>query len=157
VEVAASQQLAFAVLTDYDSMSRFLPGMLSSKAVARDARTAVVEQTADEGVLFFKQRVTARLAIEEFPPNRLTIRSLGGSFKELSGLYVLTRKGDRTLIEYSARFIPAFELPPVGGMFVVQHSLERHLEGLAAEMARRNKQGDAAAPQPPAPAAVRGE
>lgn len=159
VEVAAAPKRAFAVLTDYDRMARFLPGMLTSKVVSRDAGKVVVEQTIDEGFLFYKQRVTVRLAIEEFAPHRLTVRSLGGSFKELTGTYVLTRGQDRTLIEYSARFVPDFELPPMVGMSAVQHSLERHLDGLAAEIRRRSAQDEAAAagsglprtaPRPPA-------
>jgi ribosome-associated toxin RatA of RatAB toxin-antitoxin module len=152
VEVVAPPQLVFAVLTDYDRMARFLPGMVASRVVDRDAKAVVVEQTADVGVLLFKQRVTVRLAIEESAPYRLAIRSLGGSFKELTGLYVLTRRQDHTLIEYNSRFIPAFDLPPMLGMYAVQHSLERHLDGLAAEIRRRS-----AAPQPPAPSAIRGE
>lgn len=144
VEVAAALKLAFAVLTDYDRLAKFMPGMLTSKVVSRDAGTVVVEQTADEGFLFYKQRVTVRLAIEEFPPQRLNLRSLGGSFKELTGSYVLTRRQDRTLIEYNARFIPDFELPPMVGMMAVQHTVERHLDGLAAEILRRAAQEEGA-------------
>ena len=152
VEVIATPALAFEVLTDYGRMARFLPGMVTSKVVSREGKSVVVEQTADEGVLFFKQRVTARLAVEELPPYRLTLRSLSGSFKELTGTYVLTRRQDSTLIEYNARFIPDFHLPRAVGKYAVQHSLERHLDGLAAEIRRRAK-GDDSPLQPVPPAA----
>ena len=153
VEVVATPALAFDVLTDYGRMAKFLPGMVASKVVSREGRSVVVEQTADEGMLFFSQRVTARLAVDELPPYRLTIRSLSGSFKELTGTYVLTRRQDSTLIEYSARFIPDFHLPRLVGKYAVQQSLERHLDGLAAEIRRRAK-GEATPLQPAVPAAA---
>jgi ribosome-associated toxin RatA of RatAB toxin-antitoxin module len=153
VEVEATPALTFEVLTDYDRMAAFLPGMLASRVISRDANTAVVEQTADEGMLFFSQRVTARLAVEELPPLRLTVKALSGSFKELTGNYVLTRRPGGTLIEYSARFIPDFHLPRVVGKFAVQQSLERHLDGLAAEIRRRAK-GDSTTNRPTVPPGV---
>lgn len=137
VEVAATPELAFQVLTDYENMADFLPGMIASEVIVRDGNRVVVDQSADEGVFLFRQRVAARLAIDEAPPYRLTIRALSGSFKELTASYVLTRRRDRTLIEYRSRFLPTFHLPPMIGMFAVQRSLERHLAALAEEMNRR--------------------
>jgi ribosome-associated toxin RatA of RatAB toxin-antitoxin module len=150
VKVATSPELAFAVLTDYDRMADFLPGMLASEVVSRKGNSVVIEQSADEGMFFFSQRVDARLAIDEAPPRRLTIRALAGSFKEFSGTYDLTRLAAGTLIEYRARFIPDFQLPPVIGMYAVQRSLERHLAALAEEMERRSAIANPAPAQPEA-------
>lgn len=149
VEVAASPELAFAVLTDYDRMADFLPGMLASEVVWRKGHSVIIEQSADEGILFFSQRVDARLAIDESPPRRLTIRALAGSFKELSGTYDLIRMEGRTLIEYRARFIPDFRLPPMIGMYAIQRSLERHLAALAEEIERRSVNGVATVAEEP--------
>ena len=148
VEVAASPELAFEVLTDYEHMADFLPGMLTSEVVSRKEHSVVVEQRADEGLLFFKQRVEVRLAIDESPPRRLTIRALAGSFKSLSGTYELTRLDDSTLIEYRARFVPDFPLPAMFGLYAVQRSLERHLSALAVEIERRAGTGGVAPVDP---------
>jgi carbon monoxide dehydrogenase subunit G len=137
VKVAAGPELAFAVLTDYPRMTDFLPGMLASEVLSRDGNTVVVEQSADEGVFLFRHRVDVRLSIVESPPHRLSIRALAGSFKEFDGSYQLTRKSDHTLIEYRARFLPDFHLPPMIGTYAVQRSLERHLEAIAGEIERR--------------------
>ena len=156
VDVAVSRELAFQVLTDYDRMADFLPGMVASEVVSRRGNHVVVEQSADEGVFLFRQRVEVRLAIEELPPSRLSIRALAGSFKELEASYVLTRTREVTRIEYRARFIPGFDVPPVLGLYAIQHSLERHLGALAGEMRRRAAAAAGPAPQPagqiPAPA-----
>lgn len=145
VEIEAARELAFAVLTDYDRMADFMPGMLASEVVSRKGNSVVIEQSANQAVFFFEQRVDARLAIDEDPPRRLTVRALAGSFKELNATYELTRVAGRTLIEYRARFIPGFHLPPIIGMYAVRHSVERHLEALAEEMKRRSAQ-DAGVP-----------
>lgn len=146
VRVAASPELAFAVLTDYDRMADFLPGVLASEVVSRKGNAVIIEQSADQGVLLFSQRVDARLSIVEAPPHRLTIRAIAGSFKELTGSYLLTRQQDHTLIEYRARFVPDFHLPPMIGMYAVQRSLERHLGALAEEIERRLAQDEAGVP-----------
>ncbi len=140
MEVSASPELVFAVLTDYDHMADFLPGMRTSEVVSRSGHSVVIEQTADEAVLFFSQRVIVRLAIDESPPDRLTLRSLAGSFKQLDGSYELTRMAEGTLIEYRSRFVPDFPFPPIVGTYAVERSLARHLAALAQEMQRRSSQ-----------------
>jgi carbon monoxide dehydrogenase subunit G len=137
VKVSAGPELAFAVLSDYGRMAQFLPGMLASEVVSRNGNTVVVEQSADQGIFLFRHRVDVRLAIVESPPHRLSVRALAGSFKEMDGSYLITRKSDHTLIEYRGRFLPDFHLPPVIGTYAVQRSLERHLEALAEEIERR--------------------
>lgn len=137
VAVEAERELAFEVLTDYDRMDEYLPGMLDSTVVSRSAHGAVVDQVAEEGVLFFRQRVAVRLQVDETPPGLLTLRALAGSFRELEGTYELVRRQDRTLIEYRGRFVPDFELPAVLGLYVVRQSLRRHLDALADEIDRR--------------------
>ena len=50
IEVSAGPALAFAVLTDYDRMADFLPGMLASRVVSRSGNEVIIEQSADQGV-----------------------------------------------------------------------------------------------------------
>jgi hypothetical protein len=145
VKVSAGLDLSFQVLTDYGNMAAFLPGMLASRLVSRDGNTVVVEQSADEGVFLFRHRVDVRLAIVENPPTRLSVRALAGSFKEMDCSYLLTRKGDHTLIEYRGRFLPDFHLPPMIGTYAVRRSLERHLGALAEEIERRLARGGGSA------------
>ncbi len=137
VAVDADRELAFEVLTDYDRMEQFLPGMIRSTVVSRSANGAIVDQVAEEGVLFFRQRVAFRAEIGESPPSRITVRALSGSFRHLEGTYAVSHRGERTLIEYRGRFVPDFELPAMLGIYAVHHSLKRHLEAIADEIERR--------------------
>ncbi|MGE0800220.1 MAG: SRPBCC family protein [Lautropia sp.] len=163
VEVAATPEQAFAVLTDYDRMAEFLPGMVHSRLLARDGAKVIVEQRVEETVLFFRQRLDVRLAIVETPPRHLTLRALSGSFRSLDGSYELApvvalaggtrgaapvaadgQAAPLTRIEYRSRFVPDFDLPQMLGPYVVKRSLERHFAALKKEIDRR-----AAAARPP--------
>ena len=137
VTVAAARELAFEVLTDYDRMDQFLPGVIASTVVSRSANGAIVDQVAEEGVLFFRQRVAFRAEIGETPPSLITLRALAGSFKHMEGTYAVSHRDEQTVIEYRGRFVPDFELPAVVGLYAVQHSLRRHLEAIADEIERR--------------------
>ncbi|NLD53440.1 MAG: hypothetical protein GX652_02100 [Burkholderiaceae bacterium] len=137
VTVAADRELAFEVLTDYDRMDQFIPGMIESTVASRSDNGAIVDQVAEEGVLFFRQRVAVRLEIGETPPSMITLRALAGSFRQFEGTYAVSHRGEQTLIEYRGRFVPDFELPAVVGLYAVRHSLRRHLEAIADEIERR--------------------
>jgi len=75
------------VLSDYERMAGFMPGMIESRIVSRDGSTVIVDQRADQAVLFFKQRIDVRLRIVETPPRRLSIRAVSGSFSSLDASY----------------------------------------------------------------------
>src|SRR5215213_3762875 len=49
--------IGHAVLTDYEQIPRFLPNVLSSHVLERDASRTVVEQEAVAKVLFFSKRI----------------------------------------------------------------------------------------------------
>lgn len=161
VEAGADAELAFAVMTDYERMVDFLPGMLSSTVVARRGHSVVVQQSLQESLLFFTQRIDVRFAIDELPPTRLVIEALAGSFKSFTGVYELTRLDGGTLIEYRARFIPDFQLLNVVGLYAVQRSLQRYLTALAVEIERRGSvdpaQADAGASRTTTDAGVMSE
>ncbi len=148
------------MLSDYERMAGFMPGMIESRIVSRDGSTVIVDQRADQAVLFFKQRIDVRLRIVETPPRRLSIRAVSGSFSSLDASYELSpvtafpdagadgraSREPQTRIEYRARFVPDFDLPRMIGHYVVKRSLERHLAALAGEIDRR-----VAAPAAPEP------
>ena len=59
--------IGHAVLTDYEQIPRFLPDVLSSHVLERDAGRTVVAQEAVAKVLFFSKRVRLVLEIHETP------------------------------------------------------------------------------------------
>lgn len=66
-EFEGSVEHAWQVLTDYDHLSDFVPGMQESRAVGCGARGPVVVQKGDARFLFLSYAIEVRLAIEEYP------------------------------------------------------------------------------------------
>src|SRR5262252_10137778 len=81
--------VAWAVLSDYDHLARFIPDMKSSRVVSREGNVVKVEQKGDVGFFFYKEPVTMLLEVHEEPPSRITARGLQGNVKDLETRYEL--------------------------------------------------------------------
>src|SRR4030088_210674 len=73
-EFEAEVTLAWEVLTDYDRLSEFIPGMHSSRIVSRRKHTVIVDQSGEARLLFFSFPIQVRLEVEEFPYERIVSR-----------------------------------------------------------------------------------
>jgi polyketide cyclase/dehydrase/lipid transport protein len=65
--VAQPASVAFAVLTDYEQIPRFMPDVRKSQILERREQTVVVDQEAVARLLLFSKRVHLVLEIEETP------------------------------------------------------------------------------------------
>lgn len=135
--LAAPVAVAWAVLTDYERLPRFIPGIVSSRVVARDGASLVLEQTGAIGVLFFSVPVEARLAVEETPYETISSRGLSGSFRALQGRYDLRPAGDATEFRYTGTIVPDTWLPAIVGDGVLAAHVEAQFRALVREIARR--------------------
>ncbi|MFM8991947.1 MAG: SRPBCC family protein, partial [Alphaproteobacteria bacterium] len=91
--LAVPLAVAWAVLTDYERLPRFIPGILASRVVSRDGASLVLEPAGESRVLFFSVPVEARLAVEEAPRASISSRGLSGSFRSMQGRYDLREAG----------------------------------------------------------------
>jgi ribosome-associated toxin RatA of RatAB toxin-antitoxin module len=133
----ADAGVAWDVLTDYDRLSEFIPGMHSSKLVSREANRAIVDQRGEASLLFFHFPIEVRLAIEEHRPDRIESQAVSGNFRELKGLYRLEAEGERLRLIYHGTFTPDFDIPPLIGTMVVRHTLEQRFGAMVTEILRR--------------------
>lgn len=132
--------VAWDVLTDYDRLSEFIPGMHSSKLVSREANRAIVDQRGETSLLFFHFPIEVRLAIEEHRPDRIESQAVSGNFRELKGVYLLETEGERLRLTYRGTFTPDFDIPPLIGTMVVRHTLEQRFGAMVTEILRRQSQ-----------------
>lgn len=137
VDLPVDRVLAWKVLTDYDHYADFISGLVESRVVERTPEGLVIEQKGDIGVLFFRQAAYSRMLVTEQPPTAVISRGLGGTFRDLSGRYELQPVASGVRLTYTGSFVPEFFLPPLVGMAVVHHTLERNFSELAAEIVRR--------------------
>jgi ribosome-associated toxin RatA of RatAB toxin-antitoxin module len=136
----ADAAVAWEVLTDYDRLADFIPGMHSSTLVSRDGNRAVVDQRGEASLLFFHFPIEVRLAIEEQPPERIESRAVAGNFRELEGAYRLEADGARLRLQYHGRFTPDFDIPPLIGTMLVRHTLQLRFGAMVEEILRRQAQ-----------------
>ena len=94
-EIDADVADAWKVLTDYGRLVDFIPGMRESRVVSRDGSHVVVDQSGKASLLFFTFPMSVRLAIDEYPNDRIVSNAISGNFKEMHGGTTLQRDGAR--------------------------------------------------------------
>lgn len=109
--VDQAPSVALQVLTDYEQIPRFMPGVRTSIVRERGAGRAVVEQEAVSGMMMFSKRVHLVLEIAE-QPDALSFRDrCGRSFVRYEGAWRLSHQDGRTAITYELTAEPSFDVP----------------------------------------------
>ncbi|OGA39971.1 MAG: hypothetical protein A3G24_13965 [Betaproteobacteria bacterium RIFCSPLOWO2_12_FULL_62_13] len=147
-EFDADVRETWQVLTDYDHLAEFIPGMRVSRVLARTGNSVLVEQKGEARLLFFSFPIAVRLAIDEFPHKQINSRAVAGDFREMVGAYYLEAGDRRIRLRYSGRMTPDFLVPPLIGTFVLRTHVERQFSALVDEIVRRHH---ALRPAPPHP------
>ncbi|MEG2048932.1 MAG: SRPBCC family protein [Comamonas sp.] len=130
---------AWSVISDYDHLADFVPGMHSSRVLERSGNQVLLEQTGSLGFLFFQQPIAVKLAVTESPPERIVAHAVGGNLKQMDGRYTLEAMPDgKVRLSYSASLRPDFAVPPVIGRLAVRQVLARQFKALVQEIQRRD-------------------
>lgn len=131
-------RIAWAVLSDYDHLSKFIPDMQSSRVVSREGNKVRVEQRGDVGFLFYREPVNVTLEVDEEPQRRIVARSVAGNVRGLETRYELHSSGAGVRLDYTGRFVPSFSIPPLIGMPIVSRLIERRFRAMIEEIQRRD-------------------
>lgn len=138
VELRASPDTVWAVLTEYEKYTTFISTLRESKVVSRGPDGVLVDQKGSFGFLFFSRDIETRLLVQETPPNIIVARSVQGSFRDMRGRYELQPLGSGTRLLYAGRFQPEFSLPPIVGISVVHYAMQRNFTEMVEEIVRRD-------------------
>jgi ribosome-associated toxin RatA of RatAB toxin-antitoxin module len=130
---------AWKVLTDYDRLADFIPGMHESRVVSRDGFNVVVDQRGEASLLFLTFPMRVRLAIEERPYERIVSAAIAGNFKELHGVYHLQLRGAKLQLRYEGKFTPDFVFPPLLGTLIVRTTAERRFSAMVHEIEKTRR------------------
>ena len=148
-EFAADVRQTWRVLTDYDRLADFIPGMHVSRILRRDGNGLLLEQKGEARLLFFSYPIEVKLAVDEFPYERITSRAVAGNFKEMRGHYHIEAAEGRITLRYRGRLTPDFFVPPLIGTIVLRKNVERQFGALVDEILRRQKRGPQSGPAHP--------
>jgi len=136
--VPQAPALALAVLTDYEQIPRFMPGVETSLVLERSPGRAVVEQEAVSRLMLFSRRVHLVLEITEGADSLAFRDRSGRSFTRYEGTWLLCEVNGQTQILYELTAQPSFDVPE----FLLKRLLRRDsgqmIEGLRREIAARS-------------------
>ncbi len=135
--VLAPIATVWQVLTDYDNLARFIPGLSRSAVQARSANRVVVEQKGEARFLVFSYPIEVRLEVLESPTDSIVSRAIEGNLKRMSGRYELRSSGGGIQLRYTGELEPAFDLPPIVGTLAVRTMVEEQFGAMVAEIERR--------------------
>lgn len=145
-QVRQPPAIALAVLTDYEQIPRFMPGVVTSVVRQRGPRHAVVEQEALSRMWLFSRRIYLLLEVDEASDAIRFREGSGRSFSRYEGAWRVVRENGLTVITYDLTAKPSFSVPD----FVLTRLLRRDAAAmigrLQAEIALR-----AQTPPPPQP------
>lgn len=136
--IEASAALVWQVISDYEKLPHFIPGLTRSVVTSRQGGSLMLEQSGEAGFLFFSVPIEVRLEVEETPPGVITSRAVGGNLRRMNGRYEIRPAGEGAVtLHYTGLIEPGFNLPPIFGMAVLQMNIEAQFEAMVREIRRR--------------------
>lgn len=138
IEADASIDLCYAVLTDFDRLADFIPGMVSSRIVSAPGEPLRLRQVGRSQFAFSEYTFDVTLAVELDAPREITFRSVAGNLQRMQGRWLVAGDSAHCTIDYLAEIEPGFWVPPLIGPLLMRNQVSRQIEGLESEIARRS-------------------
>jgi len=135
--ISADLDSAWTILTGYDRYAEFIPDLKSSQVLLREGNTAIVEQKGEAGFFLFHFKVEVTFLVAEEPRTSIRSRALSGTFREMTGTYLLAQEGEILHLTYMGRLVPNFLLPPLIGTAAVKSAIQKQFGALVKEIQRR--------------------
>lgn len=129
-------EVVWAVLTDYENMPRYVPGIRSTRVIDSAPGKKRVEIEGVARFLFIEFPISTTVDAAYHPPGSITIDSVAGNLA-VRGIVRVLAEGGYTRVDYRVRIAPDFWLPPLIGNFLIGRLIRRQFEGMVAEMHRR--------------------
>ena len=135
--VPVSPVTAWAVLTDYERVPEFVPGMRVSRVLEQSGNTRVVEQQGEMQANNMRMLFMGTLRITEEPTSRLSVQFLSGTFRNMQGQWTLQGKRAPVTLAYQLDFDAGTPYPSPVMVGMLQQQVVHWVTSLAAEMERR--------------------
>lgn len=143
VLITAPLSVVWGVLTDYDRVTQFLPGVVSIKVLSNQGNRKIVEQIDSRRIMLFQIRSRLRsLVTETQGENRIDFRLLEGDLKEFQGSWELhpVSSGSQVLLTQRILAQPKASVPKSIFYNVFKKSLQQNFNAIRLEAERRANQ-----------------
>ena len=137
--VAASQQEAWSVLTDFDHMGEFISNLHSSKVVNRSGNKLQVEQIGKATRGMFSFAFESVREIELTPHSAIRSRLLSGNMQKMDGTTLISSEGGATRVEFHGESITSTWVPPVVGAKFIGSEVREQFREMRAEILKRRR------------------
>jgi ribosome-associated toxin RatA of RatAB toxin-antitoxin module len=139
-DVPQTASIAFAVLTDYEQIPRFMPDVKTSIVRERFPGGLIVEQEAVARMMMFSKRIHLLLEVHA-EGDTVRFRDCSGrSFARYEGAWRLAMQDGRTVITYELSARPSFEVPEFLLTRLLRRDASRMIDRLRSEIAARSMQ-----------------
>ncbi len=137
--IAAPVAVVWEVLTDYEHLPRFIPGIAKSVVRLRDGGRLLVEQSGEARFFIFSFPIEVQLEVTEQPPQWISSRAVAGNVRRMSGRYEIQPDMEHgtVLLRYVGEIEPDFELPPLIGVAALRSTAAEQFTAMVAEIERR--------------------
>lgn len=137
-DIQAPLDVVWGTLTDYERLPEFIPGLKTSRIVARDGPRTTVAQTGEARFLFFSTPVDIVVESTEAPPH-IEVRLVSGTLRTLQGRYETALLTDPPGIElrWNGSVGADIQMPDWIGQALVRHLIEKQFAGMVKEIERR--------------------
>ncbi len=136
IDTRADRATAWAVLTDYDHWSDFIPDLQVSRVISRPGDPLQLEQRGRIPSLP-NFPVVMILQVEETPKERIRFYRSAGNVLSFAGEWLIEGKSRNVHLVYRAVLSPGFPMPPQVSVEIFRNDAKTRMEALAAEMERR--------------------
>ena len=140
VQVPVPPLLAQTVLTDFEHMPDFIPGLEESRVLARGERRWHLAQRGVARFGPFRLGFTSERLVELLADGRIVSTGLAGVRKMRSEVRLQATAGG-TLLDYRLELLPEQWIPASLGVNFMQHELAGQFTALTQEMERRLQAG----------------
>ena len=139
VILPASRLETWNVLTDYDSLEKFIPNMLDAAIISGEGNTKVVNQKGMSRFWIFGKTVEVTLDIQEFARDSMIFNLRRGPFHEYSGRWDLFQDtgNNTTQLIFRALIKPDFYAPKFIIRRVIRNDFRSSLDAIRNEVLRR--------------------
>jgi carbon monoxide dehydrogenase subunit G len=144
--VPVTAQQAFAVMTDYDHMRQFLPGLTESRILERGTNRLLVAQAGGVQLGPISMPFEYVRQIELQPPSKLVSHVVSGSVRKADVTTTLVEAEGRTLITYDSEATMKIWLPFGISTGLIAAHIRKQLDSMRVEMLRPRASGATATP-----------
>jgi ribosome-associated toxin RatA of RatAB toxin-antitoxin module len=138
IEIPVSQEIIWAVLTDYDNFETFIPNMTESRILKKEKNGQIhLEQVTVQGFLFFKKRLRIVLDVVEVPFKRVAFSLIEGDFETYRGDWEIDIQQTPIRVYFHLWMRPDFFAPRFLLRRILRNSGQQALEAVRNEALRR--------------------